>query len=125
MLSDKDFDEIIEQSCRSLRQLAQDKRGTIVTEINKAHEAGEDSFKLTHAIKLNFDKMQQDDELKFTPAPIKSELKSTIDLEDDDEPELPGLRDSMNEAGRGDSGAPLVDGDDGDDGDDDEEGTEA
>lgn len=115
MISNNDFDEIIEQSCRSLRQLAQDKRDTIVSEINKAHEAGEDSFKLSHLIKLNFDKMQQDDELKFTPAPIKSELKSTIDLEDDDELELPGLRDSMNEAGRGDSGAPLVDDDDGDD----------
>ena len=111
MISNNDFDEIIEQSCRSLRQLAQDKRDTIVGEINKAHEAGEDAFKLNHTIKLNLDKMQQDDELKFTPAPIKSGLKSTIDLEDDDEPELPGFRDGVNEAGRGDSGAMLTDDD--------------
>lgn len=115
MISNKDFDEIINQSCIALRQAAHDKRETIVAEINKAHEGGEDAFKMTHTIKLNLDKMKQEDDLKFSPAPISTKVESPIDLEDDDEPELPGLRDSMNEAGHGDSGAPLADGDDDDD----------
>lgn len=109
MISNNDFDEIINQSCIALRQAAQDKRETIVAEINKSHEGGEDSFKMTHIIKLNLDKMKQEDDLKFSPAPISTKIESPIDLEDDDEPMLPGIRDSVNEAGRGDSGAPLGD----------------
>lgn len=111
MISNKDFDEIINQSCIALRQAAQDKRETIVAEINKAHEGGEDSFKMTHTIKLNLDKMKQEDDLKFSPAPISTKVESPIDLEDDDEPMLPGITGPMHEAGRGDSGAPLNDGD--------------
>jgi hypothetical protein len=111
MISNNDFDEIINQSCVAFRQAAHNKRETIVKEINEAHKAGEDAFKMTHTIKLDLDGMKQSDELKFSPAPISTKVESPIDLEDDDEPMLPGIRDSVNEAGRGDSGAPLDDGD--------------
>jgi hypothetical protein len=109
MISDNDFLEIINQSCIAFRQAAQDKMATIVAEINKAHAAGEDAFKMTHSIKLNLNKMKQEDELKFSPAPISTKVESPIDLEDDDQPILPGIRDSVNAAGTGDSGAPIDD----------------
>lgn len=113
-ITDNDFLEIINQSCIAFRQAAQDKMATIIAEIRKANEAGEDSFKMTHTIKLNFDKMQQDDDLKFSPAPISTKVTSPIDLEDTDEPMLPGISDKQHgRAGSGDSGANL-DGDDSD-----------
>jgi len=113
-ITETDFDEIIEQSCRSFRQAAQDSRAAIVAEINKAILMGEDTFTLTHKLKLDLDKMNQDDELKFNPAPISKKITSTVDLEDPEQLEIPGINGDRRQgaAGNGDSGAPVDDGDD-------------
>lgn len=111
-ITETDFDEIIEQSCRSFRQAAQDSRAAIVAEINKAILMGEDAFTLTHKLKLDLDKMNQDDELKFNPAPISKKITSAVDLEDPEQPEIPGINGDKRQgaAGNGDSGAPVDDG---------------
>ncbi len=108
MISNHDFDEIINQSCIAYRQAAHDKREEIVANINKSLDAGEDTFKMTHNVKLDLENMRQSDELKFTPAPISTKVESPIDLEDTDEPMLPGIRpEQQGGAGSGDSGAPV------------------